>query len=135
MNDAWSSAAQLARRTSESASNAEQPTTMDAMNRITECIRVADAEDYIAWKTNNPDAKSKTLSNLVDYVQSAIKQILQSYAEQLVEKGIPLGVLISWIIVKCDHHHASVSDVKRALREIAKREHRLFRMNCMVDLA
>ena len=133
MSDAWSSAAQLARRTSEPARSAEQPTSRDAMNRIMECIRVADVEDYIAWKTNNPDAKVKTLSNLVGHFQSAIKQSFQSYAEQLVEKGITLGVLISWILVKCVHHHASVGDVKQGLRRLAKSEHRLFRMNCIVE--
>ena len=82
-------------------------TSMDAMNRIMECIRVADAEDYMAWEANNPDAKRKTLSNLVGHVQSAMKQIVQSYAEQFVEKRVTLGILISLMLVKCDQHHAS----------------------------
>ena len=64
-----------------------------------------------------------------------MKLILQSYAEQLVEKEIPLGVLISWIIVKCDQHHASVTDVKRTLCGLTKSEHCLFRMNCIVEFA
>lgn len=135
MNDAWSSAAQLARRTSEPARSAEQPTSRDAMNRIMKCIQVADVEDYIAWKTNNPDAKVKTLSDLVGHFQSAVKQSFQSYAEQLVAKGIDLGVLISWILVKCVHYNASVGNVKQALRRLAKSEHFLFRMKCLVESA
>ena len=74
------------------------------------------------------DVKRKTLSNLVGHSESAMKLILQSYA-------VPLGVRDSLMIVKCDQHLASVTDIKQAWCELAQLEHRVFRMNYIVESA
>ncbi len=75
------------------------------------------------------------MSSLVGHVQSSMKHAFVRSAEQSAHRGIPLEVLIGWVLEKCNQHYASIEDAKAMLRKLADNEHRLFRMACLVRRA
>ena len=128
------------RRTGEASSSAAQPpkifaepTTIDALLRMQEIIFAADVQDYVNWKLHNAQSTRKTLSNLVGHIQAAMRHSFQCSAEQPAPQGIPFRVLIGWLLFKCDSHSASVVNAKQLLYDLAKDEHRVFRVSKMVE--
>ena len=125
-------------------SRASQPayaqTSLDALADIEQCIHAADASHFIMWKRDHPYEKRQSCSDLVGHIQSAIRQRFVSSAEQPDQQGIPLEVLLGALIVKFDNlksgeHRNSMSAARKLLYEWATDEHRLHRMNLIVEFA
>jgi hypothetical protein len=125
-------------------SRASQPayaqTSLDALADIEQCIHAADASHFIMWKRDHPYEKRQSCSDLVGHIQSAIRLRFVSSAEQPDQQGIPLEVLLGALIVKFDNlksgeHRNSMSAAIKLLYEWATDEHRLHRMNLLVEVA
>ena len=112
---------------------------------IQHCIHCLDARNYTRWKRNNPLEQRKTWSNLLGHVQVAIQVAIRhrsraSNAEQPAQQGIPLEVLLGWMVSKFDNlksadYHARMNEAKELLHALAQDEHRLHRMQILVEKA
>ena len=125
---------------SRAAQPAYSQSSLDALMDIQHCILSANARDYATWKRNNPHEKRKTWSNLLGHVQVAIRHRFASNAEQPAQRGIPLEVLLGWMVSKFDNlksadYHARMNEAKELLHALAQDEHRLHRMQILVEKA
>ena len=84
--------------------------------------------------------EKKTWSNLLAHVQVAIRHRLASNAEQPAQRGIALEVLLGWMVSMFDNlksadYHARMNEAKELLHALAQDEHRLHRMQILVEKA
>jgi len=128
------------RTDSRAAQPAYAQTSLDALVDIEHCIHAANARHFTIWKRDNPYEKRQSCSRLVGHIQSAIRHRFASSAEQPDQQGIPLEVLLGALIVKFDNlrsaeHRNSINAANKLLYEWATDEHRLHRMNLIVEFA
>ena len=105
---------------------------------IQECICAADARDYHYWRRKNPQEPRKSVSNLVGHIQSAFRQRFESSADQpalIAEPRVPFDILLGWLGDKIASHGADMEDGKELLWELARDEHRLYRMKALAAQA
>ena len=89
---------------SRAAQLASSHTSLEALETVQERICSARASDYIHWKRKRPQEPRKSVSSLVGHIQSAIRQIFESCAEQQlvvdVKPKVPFVVLLGWLAEK-----------------------------------
>jgi hypothetical protein len=118
------SAVQPARTVAESTAN-------EALIKMHGNIFTADAKNYAHWINDNPQAPTKTLSDLVALIQVSMRHAFQSSAEQSAPHGIPFSVLVGWLLFMC--HNRFTSIITDALHDLAAAEHRFFHVSNMAE--
>ena len=136
-SNAWSSAAHSAEQTLV-ARRAAQPASSlstDVLNNMQDAIKIFTAQEYLDWKRKHPHAQRKTLANLVGHIDTAMKHAFHCSVEQRAQRGIPFEALIGWLICKCDKNAERIQDAKSILCVLAEDEHRVWRMQTILEQA
>ena len=100
-----------------------------------DCIATLTAKDFLNWKSKHPDMKRQTLDYLVYNIDTAVKHIFYSNAEQPAQHGIPFEVLIGWLIMKCDENAEKILAALDILCDLAEDVYRVCRIRKIVERA